>query len=59
MESDVKKMTPEQKEWWKKVWLHMINHYNKYIDSPWYNKTEKEYMKQAITKHEEQLKSLD
>ena len=58
MESNIGKMTPEQKEYWKIVWKHMIN-YNKALLANKNYQGEHEYIKQAITTYEHKLTLLE
>lgn len=59
MESNIEKMTPEQKEYWKTVYNFMINYDKTLLESKNYNKKEQEYLIKAISNYENKLTLLE
>jgi hypothetical protein len=59
MESNIEKMTPEQKQYWKVVYNFMLNYNKNLLESRNYNEKEQEYLNKAISNYENKLTLLE
>jgi hypothetical protein len=59
MESNIEKMTPEQKQYWKVVYNFMLNYNKNLLESRNYNEKEQEYLNKAVSNYENKLTLLE